>query len=116
MASDICANKLYEGDLVRAWQAIWVPDLLMPGRTDLDFPVATASSRLLISNGLNCDQFRRSGDMWLINRRPVARIFFLRSAVRTWLESRVLNPGADASWTCEANAPSLVWVLPHVNS
>ena len=40
MASDICANELYEGDFVRALQAIRARVLLMPGRTDLYFPVA----------------------------------------------------------------------------
>ena len=40
IASDISANELYEGDLVRALQAIRARVLLMPGRTDLYFPVA----------------------------------------------------------------------------
>ena len=40
MASDISANELYEGDFVRALQAIRARVLLMPGRTDLYFPVA----------------------------------------------------------------------------
>jgi homoserine O-acetyltransferase/O-succinyltransferase len=39
MASDISANELYEGDLVRALKAIRAQVLLMPGGTDSYFPV-----------------------------------------------------------------------------
>lgn len=38
--SDISANALYDGDLVRALNAITARVLLMPARTDLYFPVA----------------------------------------------------------------------------
>jgi homoserine O-acetyltransferase len=40
LASDISDNNLYDGDLVRALSAIRARVLLLPGRTDLYFPVA----------------------------------------------------------------------------
>jgi homoserine O-acetyltransferase len=40
IASDISDNELYRGDLVRALNAIRARVLLLPGRTDLYFPVA----------------------------------------------------------------------------
>jgi hypothetical protein len=76
MASDISANELDEGDLVRALQAIRARMLLMLGRTDLYFSRSRITPlRCLISRKLSCDRFHRSGDMWLVRRRPVTRIF-----------------------------------------
>ncbi|KAA0685613.1 homoserine acetyltransferase, partial [Neorhizobium sp. P12A] len=40
IASDISANDRYQGDLVSALNAIRARMLLLPGRTDLYFPVA----------------------------------------------------------------------------
>jgi homoserine O-acetyltransferase len=87
LASDISANELYEGDLVRALQAIRARTLLMPGRTDLYFPVA--------DNALEMAHLERA------ELRPIPSIWghvagspspdradfsFLRTAVRSWLE------------------------------
>ena len=85
--SDISANELYDGDLVRALQAIQARVLLMPGRTDLYFPVA--------DNALEMPHLERA------ELRPIPSISghragspapdhadfsFLRAAVRSWLE------------------------------
>ena len=87
MASDISANELYDGDFVRALQAIRARVLLMPGRTDLYFPVA--------DNALEMAHLARA------ELRPIPSIWghvagspspdredfsFLRAAVRSWLE------------------------------
>jgi homoserine O-acetyltransferase len=87
IASDISANELYEGDLLRALQAIRARVLLMPGRTDLYFPVA--------DNALEMPHLERA------ELRPIPSIWghlagspapdradfsFLRAAVRSWLE------------------------------
>ncbi|KAA0686480.1 homoserine acetyltransferase, partial [Neorhizobium sp. P12A] len=40
IASDISDNEMYRGDLVRALNSIRARVLLLPGRTDLYFPVA----------------------------------------------------------------------------
>jgi homoserine O-acetyltransferase len=86
LASDISANELYGGDLVRALQAIEARILLMPARTDLYFPVA--------DNALEMPHLRRA------ELRPIPTIWghrggspqgnpedfaFLRRAVRDWL-------------------------------
>jgi len=86
MASDISANELYGGDLAAALQAIEANVLLMPGRTDLYFPVA--------DNALDLPHLRRA------ELRPIPSIWghragspaqnpddfaFLRGAVRDWL-------------------------------
>ncbi|SHF74463.1 homoserine O-acetyltransferase [Kaistia soli DSM 19436] len=44
--SDISANELYDGDLVRALNTIKARVLLLPGRTDLYFPVADNAAEL----------------------------------------------------------------------
>jgi homoserine O-acetyltransferase/O-succinyltransferase len=87
IASDISANELYEGDLVRALQAIRARVLLMPGRTDLYFPVA--------DNALEMAHLERA------ELRPIPSIWghragspasdhadysFLRAAVRSLLQ------------------------------
>jgi homoserine O-acetyltransferase len=87
MASDISANELYGGDLVRALNAIRARVLLMPGRTDLYFPVAD-----------NADEIAHLAHAEL---RPIPSIWghragapqgnppdfaFLRAAVRDWLK------------------------------
>ena len=45
MASDISANELYNGNFVRAPEAIRARVLLMSGKTDLYFPVADDGPR-----------------------------------------------------------------------
>ena len=87
MASDISANELYHGDFVRALQAIRARVLLMPGETDLYFPVA--------DNALELPHLAQA------ELRPIPSIrghvagspppdhadySFLRAAVRAWLE------------------------------
>jgi homoserine O-acetyltransferase/O-succinyltransferase len=87
IASDISANELYQGDFVRALKAIRARVLLMPGRTDLYFPVA--------DNALEMPHLERA------ELRPIPSIWghvagspspdredfsFLRAAVRSWLE------------------------------
>jgi homoserine O-acetyltransferase/O-succinyltransferase len=87
LASDISANELYEGDLVRALQAIRARVLLMPGRTDLYFPVA---DNALEMPHLERAELRPIPSTWgHIAGSPApshADFSFLRSAVRTWLE------------------------------
>jgi homoserine O-acetyltransferase/O-succinyltransferase len=87
MASDISANELYEGDLVRAFQAIRARVLLMPGRTDLYFPVA---DNALEMPHLAQAELRPIPSIWghVAGSPPPghADFSFLRSAVRTWLE------------------------------
>jgi homoserine O-acetyltransferase len=87
MASDICANELYEGDFVRALQAIRARVLLMPGRTDLYFPVADNALEMA---HLERAELRPIPSIWghVAGSPPPghADFSFLRSAVRTWLE------------------------------
>lgn len=86
IASDISANELYDGDLVRALGAIRARVLLMPSRTDLYFPVA--------DNALELPHLARA------ELRPIPSIWghragspvpdhedfaFLRANVRAWL-------------------------------
>ncbi|MBW4023904.1 MAG: alpha/beta fold hydrolase [Proteobacteria bacterium] len=88
-AGDISANDLYRGDLSVALAAIRARVLLMPGETDLYFPVADNAHEL---------QHLRSAEL-----RPIPSIWghragapapaenpedfgFLRSAVRAWLD------------------------------
>jgi homoserine O-acetyltransferase len=86
MASDISANELYGGDLVRALQAIRARVLLMPGRTDLYFPVADNADEIA---HLARAELRPIPSIW--GHRAGAPqnnppdIAFLRSAVRDWL-------------------------------
>lgn len=86
IASDISANELYDGDLVRALSAIEARVLLMPSRTDLYFPVA--------DNALDVPHLQHAA------LRPIPTIWghmagsprhpedfaFVRDAVRDWLE------------------------------
>jgi homoserine O-acetyltransferase/O-succinyltransferase len=87
MASDISANELDEGDLVRALQAIRARMLLMLGRTDLYFPVA---DNALEMPHLAQAELRPIPSIWghVAGSPPPghADFSFLRSAVRTWLE------------------------------
>ena len=87
MASDISANELYEGDLVRALQAIRAPVLLMPGRTDLYFPVADNALEMA---HLERAQVRPISSIWgHVAGSPSAGhadFSFLRAAVRSWLK------------------------------
>jgi homoserine O-acetyltransferase/O-succinyltransferase len=86
MASDISANELYEGDFVRALQAIRARMLLMPGRTDLYFPVADNALEL---PHLAHAELRPIPSIWghragspSPDREDYA---FLRANVRAWL-------------------------------
>jgi homoserine O-acetyltransferase len=89
IASDISANELYEGDLVRALQAIRARVLLMPGRTDLYFPVA---DNALEMPHLERAELRPIPSIWghvVGSPSPDREDFsFLRAAVRSWLEWR----------------------------
>lgn len=85
--SDVSANELYEGDLVRALNAIQARMLLMPSRTDLYFPVADNAAELPhIARGA----LRPIPTIWghragspIENPEDLA---FLRKAVREWVE------------------------------
>lgn len=86
MASDISANEMYGGDLVRALQAIRARVLLMPGRTDLYFPVADNAVEIA---HLSRAELRPIPSIWghragAPQSNP-ADFAFLRSAVRGWL-------------------------------
>ena len=86
MASDISVNERYEGDLVRALNAIRARVLLMPGRTDLYFPVADNAAEIA---HLAHAELRPIPSIW--GHRAGAPqgnppdIAFLRAAVRGWL-------------------------------
>ena len=88
MASDISANELYGGDLVRALKAIRARVLLMPGRTDLYFPVADNADEIA---HLAHAELRPIPSIW--GHRAGAPqgnppdVAFLRSAVRGWLRA-----------------------------
>ncbi len=84
---DISANPLYGGDLVRALNAIRARVLLLPGRTDLYFPVADNAAEL---PHLRHAELRPIPSVWghragnpAVNPADLA---FLRAAVREWLE------------------------------
>jgi homoserine O-acetyltransferase len=86
IASDISANDLYEGDLVRALKAIRARVLLMPGRTDLYFPVADNADEIA---HLAHAELRPIPSIWghragAPQGNP-ADLAFLRAAVRGWL-------------------------------
>jgi homoserine O-acetyltransferase/O-succinyltransferase len=87
IASDISANELYEGDFVRALQAIRARMLLMPGGTDLYFPVA---DNALETPHLASAELRPIPSIWGHRAGSPAPdhadYSFLRSAVRSWLE------------------------------
>ena len=87
MASDISANELYDGDLVRALQAIRAHVLLMPSRTDLYFPVADNADEIAhLANA----ELRPIPSIWghiagAPESNPVD-FAFVRNAVRAWLD------------------------------
>ena len=87
MASDISANELYEGDFVHALQAIRAHVLLMPGRTDLYFPIADNALEMA---HLERAEMRQIPSIWghVAGSPPAghADFSFLRAAVRSWLE------------------------------
>jgi homoserine O-acetyltransferase len=87
MASDISANELYDGDLVRALQAIRAHVLLMPSRTDLYFPVADNADEIA---HLPNAELRPIPSIWghvagAPESNP-ADFAFVRNAVRAWLD------------------------------
>ena len=75
------------GDFVRALQAIQARVLLMPGRTDLYFPVADNALEL---PHLARAELRPIPSIWghVAGSPPAdhADFAFLRAAVRSWLE------------------------------
>ncbi len=84
---DISNNPLYNGDLVRALNAIRARVLLLPGRTDLYFPVADNAAEL---PHLKVAELRPIPSVWghragNPNVDP-ADFAFLKAAVREWLE------------------------------
>jgi homoserine O-acetyltransferase len=83
---DISDNPLYQGDLVAALNAIQARVLLMPGRTDLYFPVADNAAEL---SHLRHGELRPIPSIWghragNPNANP-QDFAFLKSAVRDWL-------------------------------
>ncbi|UDL94754.1 alpha/beta fold hydrolase [Lichenihabitans sp. PAMC28606] len=84
--SDISANTLYDGDLVRALQAIQARVLLLPARTDLYFPVADNAKEL---SHLAHGELRPIPTIWghragSPSDNP-ADLAFLRKAVLDWM-------------------------------
>ncbi|WP_293864636.1 alpha/beta fold hydrolase [uncultured Alsobacter sp.] len=86
LASDISANALYGGDLVRALQAIEARVLLLPSRTDQYFPVADNAAEL---PHLRHAELRPIPSIWGHRAgNPAANPAdkaFLRNAVADWL-------------------------------
>lgn len=86
IASDISANPLYGGDLVRALQAISARVLLLPSRTDLYFPVADNADEMA---HLRHAELRPIPTIWgHRGGNPLAipdDLAFLRKAVADWL-------------------------------
>ena len=86
IASDISANPLYGGDLVRALQAISARVLLLPSRTDLYFPVADNADEMA---HLRRAELRPIPTIWgHRGGNPLAipdDLAFLRKAVADWL-------------------------------
>ncbi|MBU6497021.1 MAG: alpha/beta fold hydrolase [Rhodospirillales bacterium] len=84
---DISANPLYGDDLVAALQAIRARVLLMPGRTDLYFPVADNAAEIA---HLRHAELRPIPSVWGHRAgNPTASpedFRFLKSAVRDWLD------------------------------
>lgn len=84
---DISANDLYGGDLVRALNAIRAKVLLMPGRTDLYFPVADNAAELVhLAQG----ELRPIPSVWGHRAGNPATIpeaaAFIKAQVRDWME------------------------------
>jgi homoserine O-acetyltransferase/O-succinyltransferase len=87
IASDISANELYEGDLVRALQAIKARVLLMPSRTDLYFPVADNANEIPHLARAELRPIPSIGGHRAGSPSPDhADYAFLRANVRAWLE------------------------------
>lgn len=86
LASDISANEVYGGDLVRALEAIRARVLLLPSRTDLYFPVADNAAEIA---HLRHAELRPIPTIWGHRAgNPVADaadFAFVRAAVRDWL-------------------------------
>ncbi len=86
LASDISANEVYGGDLVRALQAIRARMLLLPSRTDLYFPVADNAAEIA---HLRHAELRPIPTIWGHRAgNPVADaadFAFVRAAVGDWL-------------------------------
>ncbi len=86
IASDISANELYGGDLVRALQAIEARVLLLPGRTDLYFPVADNADEIAY---LRHAELRPIPSIWGHRAgNPSGHapdLAFLRGAVADWM-------------------------------
>jgi homoserine O-acetyltransferase len=85
--SDIGANELYDGDLVRALNAIKARVLLLPGRTDLYFPVADNAAELPhLSHG----ELRPIPTIWGHRAGSPGDnpedLAFLRKAVADWMD------------------------------
>jgi homoserine O-acetyltransferase len=84
---DISANPLYNNDLVAALNAIRAKVLLMPGRTDLYFPVADNAAEMA---HLHYAELRPIPSIWGHRAgSPSASpedFAFVKSAVREWLE------------------------------
>ncbi len=85
--ADIGANALYDGDLVRALNAIQARVLLLPARTDLYFPVADSAAEL---PHLAHAALRPIPTIWGHRAGSPADspadLAFLRAAVRDWLD------------------------------
>jgi homoserine O-acetyltransferase/O-succinyltransferase len=86
-AGDISANPLYQGDLAAALGAIRARVLLMPGETDLYFPVADNAAEL---RSLRSAELRPIPSIWGHAAGAPATIpedrAFLRAQLRAWLE------------------------------
>jgi len=85
IASDISANELYDGDLIRALGAIRARVLLMPSRTDLYFPVA---DNALDMPHLHDAALRPIPTIWghtAGSPRHPEDFAFVKAAVRGWL-------------------------------
>ena len=86
IASDISANPLYGGDLVRALQSITARVLLIPSRTDLYFPVADNADEIA---HLRHAELRPIPSIWGHRAgnpmTDAADLAFLRKAVADWL-------------------------------
>jgi homoserine O-acetyltransferase len=86
-AGDISANDLYHGDLAAALGAIQAQVLLLPGETDLYFPVADNAAELA---HLRSAELRPIPSIWGHVAGAPANIpedfAFLKAAVRAWLD------------------------------
>ena len=86
-AGDISANDLYHGDLAAALSAIRAKVLLMPGETDLYFPVADNAAE---QHSLRAAELRPIPSIWgHVAGAPVnipEDRAFLRAQVRAWLD------------------------------